>query len=183
MDERKLFQSVFLTLIAYGLVSYFQSRIFLVPLPAFEIVILGIALYFGVKHFRKSKFTAILFILFGIFQFVGRIYNFNFFLSDESMYTLSQTLIVDGMFLFSGVLLGLLFFFQNKNTHGLVVNVLVSIALLVGIALPFQWVIILPLMTIVVLYIKKDVLFENQHSFWLYLMVFAVSRELTLNLL
>ncbi|MDC1186531.1 hypothetical protein N8079_01755 [Crocinitomicaceae bacterium] len=183
MGERKLFQSVFLTLIAYGFVSFFQSGVFLVPLPAFEIVILGIALYFGVKHLRMNKFASILFVLFGIFQFFGRIYNYNFFLSDDSMYELSQTFWVDGFYLFSGVLLGFLFFFQHKTSFGIVLKTLISLTLVVGLALPYQWVSILPLALIFVLYFKKDILFKNQHSFWLYLLAFAVSRELTLYLL
>ena len=183
MGERKLFQSVFLTLIAYGFVSFFQSGVFLVPLPAFEIVILGIAIYFGVKHFRTNTPASILFVLFGIFQFFGRIYNYNFFLSDDSMYELSQTFLADGIYLFSGILLGLLYFLQHKTSFDIVLKTLISSSLVAGIALPYQWIIILPLTIIVALHMKKDSLFENQHSFWLYLLVFVVSRELTLNLL
>ncbi len=185
MSESKLFKSIVLTLVMYGFISFLQWGKFLVPLPAFEMVILGICLYFGILKWKENKTIAVLFLLFGLTQFSAKEYNLALFLSDATLQDLSETLFSDILKITSGILLTVLYIVQSMQhfKDNRIVYLFLAFPLLICLLLPVQWMIVLPLFGICLRFIQQKSLLLNQHSIWGYLFVFALSRELTLLLL
>ncbi len=184
MAEKKLFQLVLVSLLAYGFVSFFQFGVFLVPLPIFEMVILGVSVYFGMLNFSTNKTLTFLFVFYGLLQFLGREYNYAFFLSDENLLALSSSVFVDFILLINSIIVFFLFVVQNRKDfepRWLLLTTAVSLSL--SLLLPYQWFIVFPLIAATVWFVLHKNLFEKQHSFWLILLVFCLSRELTLILL
>lgn len=184
MTEKKLFNAVFLTLVMYGLISYFQLRSFVVPLPAFELVVFGVSIYLAFLSWKRDIWVSLLFLFFGLTQFLGRAYNFSFFLSDENLQFLSETIWVDLFFALSALGMGLLFMRQNflqKNKLGL--PVALSLLLIISALSPYSWASLIPLTIIYGLFQFNKNLYEKQHSIWAYLVMFSICRELTLGFL
>jgi hypothetical protein len=184
MTEKKLFQVVFLTLGMYGLISYFQLNSFVLPLPAFEIVVLGICFFLSFLSSKQDKLTSLLFVFFGITQFLAREYNFSFFLSDENLQVLNRTIWVDVFYILSALGLALLYIRQEISLKNkLIWAIVLGISLVITILSPFSWTVLIPLGFIVGRHQLTKKLFENQHSIWAYLLLFGICRELTLSFL
>lgn len=184
MTEERLSRTVILTLITYGAVSFLQWKKFVLPLPAFEIVILALCLYFAFRNWKLDKIASLLFLLFGIGQFLSREFNFVFFLSDQSITSLSHTIATDVFHLLAMVFLIALWFRQRGLEKRKLPATLVIAFLLAGsVLVPQTYWIIVPFLLANLLFIKNKNLFQKGHSLWFYLLIFAVSRELTLWLL
>lgn len=184
MSEVKLFKSILLTLLAYGCISLFQVGTFLLPLPAFELVVLGISIYFGIAIWSHEKWFSFLFFAFGITQFLSRDYNYSFFLSDESMALLSQTIVIDLIYITSGILLGLLAFFHLRKIKAHALLLYTTPIFLVSSNLhPNEWLFLVPLFVLCLVFASRKSLFSDQHSFWLYLPLFTICKALSLLLL
>ncbi len=184
MTEIKLFRVVTLTLIVYGCISFLQWGKFVVPLPAFELVILGISVYFAIVGWKTDKRASILFLLFGAAQFLSRTYNYELFLSSPVIPGHAATIIFDVMLIISTVFLSLLFlqqYIRAKNKKGM--RLLIGLLILICGLVPFTIIMLLPLAASTLLFLIDKNLFEKQHSIWAFLLLFAVSRELTLALL
>jgi phosphoglycerol transferase MdoB-like AlkP superfamily enzyme len=186
MSEARLFRSVVLTLITYGSISFLQWGKFLVPLPAFELVILGLSLYFSYLSWKSDKIEGLLFLLFGLTQFLGRSYNYEFFLSDTQLRQLSDLAFIDIFLITSIFLLAFLFLRQRtRESKSLVASLLLSSFIIVCGLIPdeHQLLNLLPLMLISAVFIYEKKVFVEQLSIWLFLLVFAACRTLTLQLL
>ncbi len=184
MSEKKLVQLLFVTLLAYGMVSFIQHGIFLVPLPIFELVIMGFAFYFGYLNYRSNKTQCALFLMYGLLQFLSREYNYAFFLSDEQLYELSYTALPDLILLLSAICVIPLFVIQNKICFPRSwMAYILAIGLGLSLTLALSYLVLIPLAIISLYFLQKNILFENQRSFWLILLILSLSRELTLFLL
>ncbi len=186
MSESRLVRAVVLTMITYGCISFLQWGKFLVPLPAFELAILGLCLYFALQSWKSSKISSTLFILFGVSQFLGRSYNYEFFLSNEQLYALTDTPIIDLFYLASFVLLGMLLIQQRLASKSkLLISILLAVSIVVCGLIPDNSNALnaLPLIGIVSIFLYEKQLLKNHHSIWVLLLLFALSRALTLQLL
>lgn len=184
MSEIKLLRIVFLTLVMYGFISFLQWGTFLVPLPAFEMVILGICLFFAVRESKSDKRLFVLFLLAGVAQFLGREYNFAFILSDEQMYPFIETMWLDLIYILSALTFGIIFILQSlKEKWNRVLIIGLVTLLIASYLIPYTWMVALPLSIICLVHLQKNSLLIKHHSIWAYLLLFVASRELTLHLL
>jgi hypothetical protein len=183
MSESKLFYIVCSTLFIYGLSSLLQLGSFVLPLPFFETALLIICLFLATKVWRTSKGLVILLILFGIFQFMALDYNYALFLSDQQLEKLSNSIVTDICKIIAHLLLVPILLLQNRrwtfisNRFELI---LYSAILLISLFLPSSLWLLLPSILISRIQVKKDALFQNSASFWLYLPLFILARELSL---
>jgi hypothetical protein len=183
MSEQKLFYTVCATLLMYGLGSYMQLGSFILPLPFFETGMLMISIFLAFKMRKENLKLFVVILLFGLFQFLSLEYNYSFFLPDQSLTQLSNSPITDIFKVISHlILLGILFFqnqvcsvISNRNVFAII-----SFLLLITIFIPGNIWFIIPVFFINVMTIQKDVLFQKSYSFWLYLPLFAIARELSL---
>jgi|TARA_R110000737_G_scaffold349591_2_gene386184 hypothetical protein len=183
MTEQKLFYTVFATLLVYGLGSLFQLGSFVLPLPFFETGFLLICTFLAFQVWKENKTLSGVFILYGLFQFLGLEYNYSFFLSDEKLENLSQSLVTDIFKILAHLLLIPILYLQNRkqtieiNRTEFTLSV-VLIAIILFLSSPL-WLII-PATLIIRNLVKTNKLFQNSGSFWLYIPLFILARELSL---
>ena len=139
MSESRLVRAVVMTMITYGCVSFFQWGKFLVPLPAFELVILAFCLYFAILSWKNSKIITILFITYGLTQFFGRSYNYEFFLANDQLQVLAKTPLIDLFYAASFVFLGWLLVQQRLSLkRNLLISMLLAVSLVVCGLIPYE---------------------------------------------
>lgn len=183
MTEQKLFYTVCATLLVYGLGSLLQLGSFVLPLPFFESGLLLICIFLANNVWHNNKTLACLFIIYGLFQFFGLEYNYSFILSDEKLENLSQSLITDIFKIVSHLLLIPILLLQNRqkvrisSTKEMIVYILM---ILISLFLPSALWLLIPVSLIVINLIKKEILFLFSGSFWLYIPLFILARELSL---
>lgn len=183
MGEKKLYTIVLSTLFVYGLSSLLQLGSFVMPLPFFESAWILICIFLSTKIWSSNKTLSILYISFGVFQFLGFDYNYNFFLSDEKLEYLSNSICTDVFKILSHLLLIPILHFQKKqnifsaNTRAFL---FLATSILICLFLPSPIWILIPVAIILQKLIKTNNLFQFSTSFWLYFPLFILARELSL---
>jgi len=183
MSEQKLFYTVCATLMIYGLGSLMQLGSFVLPLPFFEIGLFIICIYFTVSLWENKKILSTFFILYGITQFLALEYNYSFFLSDEKLEFLSNSIVTDIFKILAHIVLLPILFIQNnwlKIIENRFVFLFTSLIIFICLFLPSPiWLVIPSLFLITMTCTKRDI-FQNSLSFWLYIPLFIGARELSM---
>ncbi len=183
MTEIKLFYTVCATMFMYGLGSYMQLGSFVLPLPFFEMGILLICIYFGIKVWSLQKRLAILFLAYGIAQFLAIDYNYSYFLSDQNLELISKGILTDLFKILTQLLLLPIIFLQNKQVKFLSSNISLGIFfafILFSLIVPFPIYSAILISYLIIQILKKNELFANSLSFWIYIPLFILARELSL---
>lgn len=183
MSELKLFYTVCATLLMYGLGSYMQLGSFVLPLPFFEIGLFLICIYFAITVWVQNKTLSLLLIVYGIAQLLSLEYNYSFFLSDQNLEWLSDSILTDLFKIFAHLLLLPVLYFQNKKGNFLSNSLsfwITSVIILVCLFLPSPLWLLIPILYLIITIQKNGSIFTNSLSFWLYIPLFILARELSL---
>ena len=116
-EEKTIFISILLILVL-GFSNLFQTGKLIFTFPINEFLFLFICIYFMFYNFQQNKILYILILLFAIFQSFSQIYNWEFFLDQKQLTSLSDGILTDILEFFtylSYLIILIPFFFNNKN--------------------------------------------------------------------
>ncbi len=116
-EKRTIFLAC-VTLTVYALSGLLQQGKFLYPFPLNEFIFFGISTYIAIRNFNQQKILYSLLVFAAISFVASRSYNWNLFLSSESMERLDHSYTTDVFYLlFYGILSTLTYKLAKNNSH------------------------------------------------------------------
>jgi hypothetical protein len=185
MKEVKFLQIVFALLLIYGLSSYFEFQRVVFPLPAFEIIFAIGAISFSIPLFKVNKSKSALIMVAGLTYFLEQMHSYSFFLSDQQLEGLSNSIFTDVIgLLFRLSIIALVYLVLKKEVkENLGITVLILSLFLPVFWLSF-WYFIPTLIFLVYLFFRKrDLLFVNGNGIFALLFLLEITKTLSLNFL
>lgn len=86
-----------MTLFIYGLSMFIQKGMVAFPFPLNEFVFFGVTVYFSFFHFMSDKISYLLMLLIATVSLFSSQMFWSFFLDNEGMYALSESVFTDVM--------------------------------------------------------------------------------------
>jgi hypothetical protein len=144
-EEKTIFVSV-LTVLLLGFSNFLTTGKLLFTFPLNDYLLLLIGTYIAFFSYKKEKAIVLTLVLFFIINLLSQLYNYEFFLSQEQLSWLSNSIITDLFQLISYLLYMLIFLFMYLKSKN--VNLLFCILLFI-ISILFVELLSLPVLSII----------------------------------
>ncbi|MBU2018016.1 MAG: hypothetical protein KJ941_00100 [Bacteroidetes bacterium] len=181
MSERQLVFGITSLLMIYGLSEFIVSRTFILPIPVYEILlfVLTIVLY---KSYNRPdlKYRGLLLVAMSLFLLFSRSYTYLFFLPDNQVSQLDETLWLDGLYFCFMLAFLLVSFQQLKFIKRLIWLIPIGLFIVLDSFVPHSWFASVAFLFMVIIVGKSEKLTENGNSIWLFLFLLESTRTLTL---
>jgi hypothetical protein len=158
------------------------SRTFILPIPAYEILLFLLSLVLFKPYNRPElKYRGLLIAAMSLFLLFSRTYTYVFFLPDSKVSQLDETMWLD--WLYFGYILVFLFisFQQLKFLKQLIWLIPIGLFFLIDSFSPNSWFASLAFLLMLIIVSKSEKLVEKGNSIWVFLFLLESTRTLALH--